>query len=148
MAIKDVLYAFRLTSVRENYKLDPTRRPDLHIISLRQQVIIDVTVVDDVNSANPGLMDDAAVEKHKHYDDLAQRLGFRFFAVPMSSYGKLHEETHKFIEHMARQVGAHKRSELRTALRTAIEHALLDGNADIVDHTMARLCDRVGDWLE
>jgi hypothetical protein len=146
-AIQDVLFQFRITCVRENGKLHATKRPDLHLLSLKKQVLIDVTVVDDVHSLQQAHMDNAAKKKHEHYDDMAEALNMRFFAVPVSVYGRLHDETQKFIEHVAKHVGQHRKAELKATLRTAIQHALLEGNSRIVDHTVARLCDRLGNWL-
>jgi hypothetical protein len=147
-AIQDVLFQFRITCVRENGKLHASKRPDLHILSLKKQVLIDVTIVDDVASCNGTLMDEAAARKHEHYDEMAESLGMRFFAVPISTYGRLHDETLKFFEHMAKHVGPHKKAELKSALRIAVQHALLEGNSRIVDRTVARLCDRLGNWLQ
>ncbi len=60
-------------------------------------MIIDVTVIDYVYTGDPDALQLASVEKHGHYDALAEALKMDFFAVPLSSYGKLHSESHRFI---------------------------------------------------
>lgn len=147
-AIKRVLSLYHLASVPENQRLHPHLRPDLHVLSLRKQVIIDVTIVDDVHGNTPNILDLAAETKHTTYDGLAEATDMLFFAVPMSPYGLLHAETKKFIDHLARHINQYRRADFKVDMRTAIQCALLEGNSKSLDSTVARLSDQLGCWVE
>lgn len=151
-AIQGVLATYGICSVRENQKLHPTLRPDIHVISIAKQVIIDVTVVDDVfhhNCDKEFLLNEARDVKHGHYDALAEWLKMDFYAVPMSSFGRLHSESHRFIEHIAHKcVNQFRRSDFKKDMRTAMQHALLKGTADVVNTAVARLSGKFADWIE
>ncbi len=148
-AIQNVLHLYGICSVWENSKLHPTLRPDLHITTPVRQVIIDVTVIDDVYTGDPDALQLASVEKHGHYDALADALKMDFFAVPLSSYGKLHSESHRFIDRIAMKcVNQFRRRQFKRDMRSAIQHALLKGTSDVVDAAVSRLSGRFADWVE
>ena len=146
--IKNVLFMYGLHSIWENCRLDPFLRPDLHIISLRRQVIIDFTVVNDVYANDAEALRTAAEEKHAKYDDLAERLNMRLFAVPVSAFGRLHDETVLFIHHLAKEVNQYRRADFVRDMKVAIQHAILLGNAQTVDACHARINDKAGNWLQ
>ena len=139
-AIMDVLHLYNIRSTRHGLeKLDVKGEliPDLEIY-LRKRVIIDVKVVDDVHGLKEALQ---LVEKEKHekYDNLAEGIGMTFFAVPMSAYGHLGTDSHRFIAHMAKTVHISRRSEFKKTLRCAMQHALLEGTSEVIDSTLQRL---------
>ena len=146
--IKNVLFLYGLHSIWENCRLDPFLRPDLHIISLRRQVIIDFTVVNDVYANDAEALRTAAEEKHAKYDELAERLNMRLFAVPVSAFGRLHDETVSFIHHLAKEVNQYRRADFVRDMKVAIQHAILLGNAQTVDACHARINDKAGNWLQ
>jgi hypothetical protein len=148
LSIKNVLFLHGIHSVWENGHLDPHLRPDLHIISAKKQIIIDLTVIDDVYASEEDALASAAKHKHATYDAMAERLGMIFFAVPISAYGRLHDESLKFIHHLARQVNQYRRNDFITELRTTIQQALLKGNAQTVDACAARINHKAGNWLQ
>ena len=41
-----------------------------------------------------------------------------------------------------------RRSQFKQDMRTAIQHALLKGTADVANAAVARLCNRTADWIE
>jgi hypothetical protein len=147
-AINNVLFIYNIQSIAENTRLDAHLRPDLHIISTKTQIIIDFTVVDDVYSCNPEGLRAAAVIKHNTYDEMAERLHMTFFAVPISAYGRLHDETVKFIHVLAKEVNQYRRTDIIKELRNAIQKALLVGNARTVNGCTARINDKAGNWLQ
>ena len=150
-AIQNVLHLYGICSVWENSKLHPFLRPDLHITTPVRQIIIDVTVVDDVYTGNPDALQLAANEKHgtRQYDALAEHLNMDFFAVALSSYGKLHSESHRFIERIALKcVNQFRRRQFKKDMRSAIQHALLKGTSDVIDAAVSRLSGRFADWVE
>lgn len=144
-AIKTVLFAFGHTAIQEPGSLHQSYRPDLQVISTRTNIIIDVTIVDDVIGSSSAL-DDAAKEKHDKYDNLAEHLHMSFFALPMSSYGRLHEECRRFVNKIAMDVNSHRRADFRREILNQIQQALLEGNSRTLDRARSRLCGR-GNWL-
>ena len=90
----------------------------------------------------------AAEEKHAKYDDLAERLKMRLFAVPVSAFGRLHDETVLFIHHLAKEVNQYRRADFVRDMKVAIQHAILLGNAQTVDACHARINDKAGNWLQ
>ena len=148
-AIKAVLFLYGVYSIKENSKLHPYLRPDLHIVSMARQILTDVTIVDDVYTGDPNMLQTAADEKHAKYDALAESLKMDFFALPISAYGRLHSEVFKFIDAVALKcVNSFRRSQFKQDMRTAIQHALLKGTADVANAAVARLCNRTADWIE
>ena len=148
-AIKAVLFLYGLYSIKENNKLHPYLRPDLHIVSMARQIITDVTIVDDVYTGDPNMLQAASDEKHVKYDALAGSLDMDFFALPISAYGRLHSEVFRFIDTVAlKAVNPFRRSQFKQDMRTAIQHALLKGTADVANAAVARLCNRTADWIE
>ena len=148
-AIQAVLSMYGVCSIWEPSNLHPFLRPDLHIISLAMQMFVDVTIVDDVFSCDPEALKRACDEKHQKYDALAEDLKMSFFAVPLSSFGKLHAEAHRFIDAIAAKcVNQFRRSDFKKDVRSAMQHALLKGTADVANCAVARLCGKCADWIE
>jgi len=145
-AIRDVLFNYGIVSTLRCEDLHPHLWPDLRIISMIKQVIIDLTVVDDVHGG-AGVFDRSADWKHKKYGDLADDLRMEFFAVPISTYGRLHDDAVDFIGHVSSKVPIQRRSLFTKELRCAIQHALLQGNSEIVDAYLKRMAEHVQDWL-
>ena len=140
---------YGVCSIWEPSNLHPFLRPDLHIISLAMQMFVDVTIVDDVFSCDPEALKRACDEKHQKYDALAEDLKMSFFAVPLSSFGKLHAEAHRFIDAIAAKcVNQFRRSDFKKDVRSAMQHALLKGTADVANCAVARLCGKCADWIE
>ena len=72
-----------------------------------------------------------------------------FFAVPLSSYGRLHSESHRFIERIALKcVNQFRRNQFKKDMRSAIQQALLKGTSDVIDAAVSRLSGRFADWVE
>ena len=116
---------------------------------MARQILTDVTIVDDVYTGDPNMLQTAADEKHAKYDALAESLKMDFFALPISAYGRLHSEVFKFIDAVALKcVNSFRRSQFKQDMRTAIQHALLKGTADVANAAVARLCNRTADWIE
>ena len=148
-AVIDVLSHYRITSIFNQWRLDPFRRliPDMHVISLKKQALTDVTVVNDVAANDGTLLDQAAHEKHGKYDDFADSLNMSFWALPVSTFGKLHHEFDRFIEHIANSLPSARRRDFRQEVRTAIQHALLVGNSRVVDKALERLSGVGNNWF-
>ena len=145
-AIKRVLDVFHVYSTHEPSYLSYVLRPDLHV-SGRFASIIDVTVVDSVMSGLLDALQTAANEKHVKYDALAEHHKLRFFPVVIDTYGALHEESLKFISRVAKSVSEHLRRDFRNQMQSAIQHALVQGNAQVIDEAVNRLQHRCGVWF-
>lgn len=139
-SIIDVLHLYGIRSTRHGLdSLDVNGKlvVDLEVF-LRKRILLDVTVVDDVHGFKDALKK-ATDEKHAKYDDFAEGIGRLFFAIPMSAYGHLGSDTHRFIAHVARAVHVARRSEFKKTMRCALQHALLVGTSEVIDHTLQRL---------
>jgi len=145
-AMLDVMATYGIVSTLRCHDMHPHLIPDMHVISLLKQAIIDLTVVDDVHRGT-SVFDAAADFKSEKYNDLAEELRMRFFAVPVSTYGTLHQDAVDFIDHLAEKVPVHRRALFRNELRCAIQHALLQGNSEIMDRYLQRQSERAGDFL-
>jgi hypothetical protein len=148
-AMISVLGQYRLTTIFNQWRLDPKREliPDMHVLSSKRQVITDLTIVDEVAANSSALLDEAAKTKHEKYDALAEFVKMDFYALPISAYGRLHRETSKFIYKMSEKLPKHRRRDFRSEIKQAIQHNLLVGNSVIIDKALARLCERVGEWV-
>ena len=147
-AIGDVLAMYNITAVMRGLRnLDVEGRliPDMRVF-LRKIVLVDLTVVDDVYGAKDKLKE-ASDEKHQKYDDLAEKLGAVFFALPVSAYGRLGDDTYRFVEHVAKAVDIYKRAEFKRTLKCAMQHALLEGTSEVIDSTLQRLAGADQDFL-
>ena len=131
-AMLDVMAAYGIVSTMKCRDLHHDLIPDMRIISLPRQVIIDLTIVDGVHRGL-GAVDDAADFKREKYTALAEQKGMRFFAVPMSTYGHMHQEAINLVNHVADHIHIHRRAAFREDMRCAMQHALLAGNSDVVD---------------
>ena len=145
-AMLDVMATYGIVSTLRCQDMHPHLIPDMHVISLLKQAIIDLTVVDDVHRGT-SVFDAAADFKAEKYSDLAEELRMRFFAVPVSTYGTLHQDAVDFIDHLAEKVPVHRRALFRNELRCAIQHALLQGNSEIMDRYLQRQSEHAGDFL-
>ncbi len=108
----------------------------------------DALVINDVYANDADALRTAAEEKHARYDDLAERLKMRLFAVPVSAFGRLHDETVAFIHHLAKEVNQYRRADFVRDMKVAIQHAILLRNAQTVDACHARINDKAGNWLQ
>jgi len=139
-AIMDVLSMYGIGSTMRGLKqldVKGEKIPDLRIF-MRKNVIIDLTIVDDVYGTKEHF--DAAVKlKHDKYDSLAEQINMDFFAVPLSAYGAFGKETFSFINHVSKGIDIYKRSEFKRNLRCAMQHALLEGTSEVMDSTLQRL---------
>jgi hypothetical protein len=145
-AIASVLAAFHLTSVQEPRFLSPTLRPDLYVHAATP-IILDITVVDPaLNHTVDEIADKRASEKHNKYDSLAERNGAIFFPIVLETYGSLHRECEVFFSLVAREVPEALRPALKRALRTAMQLALVEGNAKILYKAAHRLQEFAASW--
>lgn len=145
-AIADVLALYNVTSTRSCKNLDTTKEriPDLRVF-LRKEIIIDVTIIDDVHGTAEHF-EEAVKIKHSKYDSLAEQLGMAFFPVAMSAYGKLGREAWDFVREVSYAVPYHRRAKFKRDLRCAMQHALLHGTSEVIDEVMKRLSG-TGNWL-
>lgn len=149
-ALIRVMSTYRITTIFNQWRLDPLRLliPDMHVLSLRpRQALTDLTIVDDVVQNDHALLDIAAAEKHQKYDDFAERLRMSFWALPVSTYGRLHHETERFLELIAHAIPSSRRRDFRQEARTAIQLALLVGNSRTVDQALERLSGVGSNWF-
>jgi len=155
-AIKAVLASYHVSSTFASYLfstfnptwLSASLIPDLYIVCFPFPVIIDVTVVDSVKAMDDEALQKAASEKREKYVKLADQLGLRFFAVVIDTYGAVHPETESFIRQvLSGTVPEAMRPGFRSSMMTAIQHALLKGNSEVVDHAVERLREYHGGWL-
>ena len=138
--VMDVLSMYGIGSTMRGLKqldVKGEKIPDLRIF-MRKNVIIDLTIVDDVYGTKEHF--DAAVKlKHDKYDSLAEQINMDFFAVPMSAYGACGKEAFSFINHVSKSIDIYKRSEFKRNLRCAMQHALLEGTSEVTDSALQRL---------
>lgn len=145
LAIQRVLSVYMVNSFWAPHYLSASLIPDLHISSFIN-AIVDVTVSDSVLQMDRDLLIARAKEKHLKYDSLAELHRYKFYALVIDTYGAMHGEFDKFIDDMSREMPRHLRGGFCREMRSAIQLALLRGNAEIAEQAVLRLNKRHGVW--